>query len=142
VSAEDDAAGTAIVRASWIGTVALGVTAGAAVISPTFKWPAFAVAVAMFVVGTGSFLGALGIAARRSRDREIGMGGLFLLQGSAPNAVRAHLLGSLAAQTAIAFVTAGLEPYTSLAFGILAPVYGLGLAGLWGARHGTFGPRR
>jgi hypothetical protein len=31
--------------------------------------------------------------------------------------------------------------YSPLAFGILVPVFGLGLCGLWGARYGTFEPR-
>jgi hypothetical protein len=41
----------------------------------------------------------------------------------------------------IAFTAAGIRPYSSLAFSILAPMWGLGLSGLWGARYGTFGPR-
>jgi hypothetical protein len=28
-----------------------------------------------------------------------------------------------------------------VAFGILVPIFGLGLAGLWGARHGVFEAR-
>jgi hypothetical protein len=28
-----------------------------------------------------------------------------------------------------------------VAFGILAPMFGLGLMGAWGGRHGRFGPR-
>src|SRR5581483_8218546 len=38
----------------------------------------------------------------------------------------------------------GTGAYTAiaiLAFGFLLPVYGLGLCGLWGARHGTFADR-
>jgi hypothetical protein len=37
---------------------------------------------------------------------------------------------------------APVEADNPLAFGILTPLYGLGIAGLWGARHGTFAPRR
>jgi hypothetical protein len=130
-----------VVAASWIGTALFAVTAIGDAITASLKWPAFVVAIGMFAVGTGVFIAALVIAARRSRRDEIGMGGLFFLQGSAPRTVQWHLLGSLSAQVVIAFATAAARPYTSLAFGILAPVYGLGLAGLWGARHGTFGPR-
>jgi hypothetical protein len=44
-------------------------------------------------------------------------------------------------------VVAGLagaiaRPFTTLAFGILTPMLGLGLNGLWGSRHGRFGPRK
>jgi hypothetical protein len=50
-------------------------------------------------------------------------------------------MGSLGAQTAIALGTAAARPFTSVAFGILVPMFGLGLAGLWGARHGRFEAR-
>ena len=51
------------------------------------------------------------------------------------------MMASLAAEVVVALATASARPFTSLAFGILAPVFALGLAGLWGARFGTFGPR-
>ena len=38
-------------------------------------------------------------------------------------------------------LAAGLEPFTSLAFGVLVPMFGLAQAGLWGARYGHFGSR-
>ena len=38
-------------------------------------------------------------------------------------------------------VTAAAEPYTALAFGVLTPMYGLGLTVLWAALHGEFRPR-
>jgi hypothetical protein len=55
--------------------------------------------------------------------------------------VRRHLLASAAVEVVVALLTAGLRPYTGLAFGILVPVYGLGLAGLWGATRGTYEAR-
>jgi hypothetical protein len=134
--------GEQIIRASWIGTGAFAVTAVGAAITPALKVPAFIIAVALFVVGTGVFIGALAVAAGRSREHEIGMGGLFFLQGAAPRPVQLQLMGSLAAQCVIGLATAASHPYTSLAFGILTPVYGLGLAGLWGGRYGQFGPRQ
>jgi hypothetical protein len=130
-----------VIKASWIGTALLTITAVGDVLTASLKVPAFIVAVGMFAAGTGVFIAALVIAAGRSRESEIGMGGLFFLQGSAPRTVRWHLLGSLTVQAGVAVATAAARPYTSLAFGILAPVYGMGLAGLWAARHGTFAPR-
>jgi hypothetical protein len=44
-------------------------------------------------------------------------------------------------QVVVALVTAIARPFTGLAFGILVPVFGLGLAGLWGARRGSFPSR-
>jgi hypothetical protein len=55
--------------------------------------------------------------------------------------VRAALLGSLAVEVVVALATAAARPYTSVASGILVPVYGLALCGLWAARHGRFAPR-
>jgi hypothetical protein len=130
-----------LAAASWAGTALFAVTSVGAAASPSLKWPAFVVAMALFVVGTALFIAALVIAAGRSRREEIGMGGLFFLQDSAPRKMQLHLLGSLISQVVVAFATAAARPYTSLAFGILVPVYGLGIAGLWAARHGTFAPR-
>ena len=41
----------------------------------------------------------------------------------------------------VGLVTALVRPFTGLAFGVLTPVFGLGLIGLWGARLGTYPPR-
>jgi hypothetical protein len=51
------------------------------------------------------------------------------------------LLGALAVETVVAFATAGARPFSALAFGILVPMFGLGLSGRWGARYGHFDPR-
>lgn len=131
-----------IVRAAWIGTIAFAIVTAAAVAVDPLRPVAAAVGVILFVAGVAVFLVALVRAARRSREDELSLGGVFLLQGSAPPTVRRHLLGSWVVQIVIAFVGAGLRPYTALAFGILAPVYGIGLAGLWGATHGEYGRRR
>ena len=137
----DDGAG--IVRGSWIGTAVLAVTAVAGVAAPgVFSWVAFTVAVTLFVAGCGVFVWAYALAVRRSRTDEIAVASLYLLSGSAPKTVRRHLLGSLAVEVAVALATAAARPYTIAATGILVPVYGLGLAGLWSARHGTFAPRQ
>ena len=48
---------------------------------------------------------------------------------------------SLVLQLAVVFTAAGLRPFTSVAFGILVPMFGLAVAGLWAAKYGTF-PKR
>ena len=131
-----------IVRAAWIGTAMFTVTSAAAVAVEALRPVAVVVSLALFVAGIVAFVGALVHAAGRSRAEEVTVPGVFFLLESAPREVRRHLLGAAAAQSAVAFATAAARPFTSLAFGILVPVYGLGLAGLWGARHGRFGPRR
>jgi hypothetical protein len=84
---------------------------------------------------------AYAVAVGRSRTDLIGIGGLFFLAGSAPRSVQRPLIASLVAEVVIAGVTASTRIYTPLAFGVLVPMYGLGLMGLWGARFGTFPPR-
>lgn len=140
---EDDAPpGGGIAVLSWIGTGVFVAVATVATLLPDEAARAAAVVdVALFAVGVVAFLWAYWIAVQRSRTDAIGIGGLYFLAGSAPKEVRVRLLGSLAVQVAVAVVSASIRPYTAVAFGILVPVLGLGLAGLWGARHGTFPPR-
>jgi hypothetical protein len=99
------------------------------------------VSLVLFALGTVAFLAAYARAIGRSRYEAIGMGGLFFLAGSAPRSVRVQLMASFVIQIAVAFLSASLRIYTPVAFGLLVPMYGLGLMGLWGARHGTFEPR-
>jgi hypothetical protein len=122
--------------------VVFTISSVAAVLVRDARPVAVAVSVALFAAGAAIMLLALVRAAGRSRTDEVTVPGIFFLADSAPKALRRHLLASLAVQVVVAFVTAGVRPFTSLAFGILAPVYGLGVTGLWGARHGRFGPRR
>ena len=86
------------------------------------------------VVWTWAFVIAL---ARTARGDDVVVGSLFLVQGPVPSAVRRHLFGALTVCLAITAATAASEP-----FGVLVPMLPLGFAGLWGARYGTFPPRR
>ena len=133
-----------IVNASWIGTVVFAATAIAAVATRPARIPAVVVAAALFAAGIGVFFWAYAIAVARSRTDAIGIGGLFFLAGkdTAPSPTdKRQLLASLAVQTVVALATAGARPFSTLAFGVLVPLYGLALTGLYGGRHGRFGPR-
>jgi hypothetical protein len=94
--------------------------------------------VVLFFAGCAVFALDIALAAARSRDDAMGIGGLFFLAGSAPRPVQVHLLGSLAVQVAVAVLGAALHPFTPLAFGTLVPTSALALAGLWSVRHGLF----
>jgi hypothetical protein len=134
-----------IQQASWSGSALFALTALAAAAAPDgpFKVAALVVAIGLFLAGCGAFLAGYARAVQRSRRDLIGVSDLFFLgRGVAPPEVRRSLLGALVFEVAVALGTAIARPYTSLAAGILVPVYGLGLCGLWGARHGTFPPRR
>ena len=135
--------GEAIVRASWIGTAAFGATSGVAAVLKAFDVVALVVALALFVAGTVAFVAAYARAVSRSRTEQIGVLALFFLEGQvAPTPVRRLLLGSFLVEVLVAVGLAAARPNTSLAFGILVPVYGLSLAGLWGARYGSFRARQ
>lgn len=138
-----DVPGGGLVRLSWWATAVFAAVAVAATVAPTsLGTAALTLDVALFAAGCVLFVVALLRAADRSRTEAIGIGGLFFLAGDvAPPAVRRHLLGALAVQTAVGLATAGIRLYTSLAAGTLVPVFGLGLCGLWAARYGRFGPR-
>jgi hypothetical protein len=135
-------AGRDLVRASWWGTALYSAVAVAATVWPEAGAPAVvAVSLLLFLGGSVAFLWGYFVALERSRTELIGVGGLFFLAGCAPPSVQRSMMLSLGIQTTVAVVTASLRLYTALAFGILVPMWGLGLAGLWGARHGVF-PQR
>lgn len=134
--------GRRIVAMSWAGTIVFAVTAGAGAATELVRGVSVVVDLAFFAAGLLAFAIAYGTAVARSRRDAIGIGGLFFLAGDvAPSTVRWHLMGALAVQIVVALAVASFRPFTSVAFAILVPVYGLGLAGLWGARHGRFPPR-
>lgn len=145
----DEHLGQSIVVASWVGTAAYTVVAVVDLVSvSTFLVPVMVVSGVLFLVGLLAFMAAYAIAVSRSREVLIGMGGLYFLSGSAPARVRRHLMASFGVQVGVATITASLgvarvaaDAANPLAFGFLVPMYGLGLAGLWGARHGVFAPR-
>jgi hypothetical protein len=135
--------GERIVRASWIGTAVFGVTAAVGALVPAADLPALIVSLVLFAAGTVAFFVAYARAVARSRTEQLGVMALFFLEGRvAPRPVRRLLLGSFAVEVLVAAATAAARPNTSLAFGILVPVYGLALAGVWGAYHGTFPARQ
>lgn len=124
-------------------TVVLGVVLAGGVVDPDgLGVVAAAWSVLVFVGGCVAFLWAYGLAIQRSRTDEIGIGGLYFLTGTAPEPVRRWFLGLLGAQSLLAVAAAASRPFTALAFGVLAPMFGLGVQGLWAARYGRFAPRR
>ena len=132
-----------IVPAALAGTTVFAVVSIAAAVSDADAVVVIAVVIdlVLFVAGCAAFVVALLAAAARSRTDELHLPGLFWLSGTAPFDVRIRLLGALTVEIAVALGTASARPFTGLAFGVLVPVYGLGLTGLWGARLGVFGPR-
>jgi len=147
VEVEGDAdvgvAGSAIIQTSILTTA---VFCAATVVATAFpdqaRIPVAILDCVFFAAGIVAFLLAFGRAVSRSRTDEIDIVGVFFLRGEvAPRSVRARLLGAFAVQVVVALVSSSIRLYTAVAFGILVPMLGLGLAGLWGARYGRF-PKR
>jgi hypothetical protein len=134
--------GEAIINGSWAGTGVYGALALAGTVFPdSFAIPTAIVSGALFVIGCVAFFWAYAVAVARSRTDLIGIGGLYFLAGTAPKVVRYRLRMSLAVEIVAALVSSSIRPFTPMAFGFLVPLFGLGMCGLWGARHGTFEPR-
>ena len=135
--------GIGIVRASWAGTGVFVATTAAATASPdSFGLLAAAVDLVLFAIGCVAFLLAFFRVVERSRTEEIAVVSVYFLSGiPTPPGVRTPLLLSLGVQVVVAIATAALRPYTELAFGVLVPVFGLGLVGLWASRFAEFPPR-
>jgi hypothetical protein len=128
--------GEAIIRSSWIGTAVFAAATALAAAVPAARLPVAVVDLVLFFGGIAVFFWAWAIAAGRSRDREINLWNLVLLEDVAPRRVRWSLLGALVVQVVVALGTAWIT--AALAFGILVPMWGEGHCWLWGARHGAF----
>lgn len=132
------------VRAVWLATGAFAASAVLAAALPAgpLRPVAAVVALACFAAGCGLYLAGYARAVQRSRTEQVSMAALtFLAEGAAPTDIRRLLLGATAAQVVVAVGTASWRPFTSLAFGILAPVLGIGAQAFWASRFGTFPPR-
>ena len=128
----------------FLGTGAVVVTSVAAAAAPdAFGAVHAALSIGLFAVGTGAMLWAYALGVSRSRT-----GAHHHPRAVLPRRrcrARADAPTPCAIATAVEIVAvvvaASIRPYTEVAFGILAPMFGLGLMGLWGARYGEFPPR-
>ena len=129
------------VQAGWAGAGAQVVAAAVAVASRTGRGPHVIVCTLLLVGGLAAAAVAFLRAVARSRTELVDVATLFLLIGSAPRRTRRWLWGAVAAQAAVGLATASARPYTSLAFGVLAPMWSYGFAVLWNATYGAFPAR-
>lgn len=143
--------GIGIIRANAGLTALFVATATLATITFDDPWKNIAVGVAVgcFSVGVVVFLWGYWTAVQRSRQDNIAVASLyFLVDNCAPKNVLRIMNALLAVQVIVGVATASIrsstdgEPGSTLAFGILVPMMGLGFNGLWGAFYGTFRPRR
>ena len=141
--------GRRIVRADLAGTAVFSASAAAGSLTDAWQTGSIVVSLVLFGLGIFAFIWSFFSAAERSRTDEIGVANLYLLTGrTAPRPVKRAMSAALAVQVIVGIGTAaagfsGLEPdeFNPMAFGILVPMFGMGLNGLWASRHGSFGPR-
>jgi hypothetical protein len=144
--------GARIVRVDVAGTVAFVIALAIAVPLREHRFAQYlvgAVSMVLFAIGVITTLWAYTRALERSRAEEVGVANLYLLTGAtAPPRVKLTMLGALAMQVVAALAgasvgAAGLDKgdLNALAFGVLVPMFGIGLNGVWAARHGAYGPR-
>lgn len=139
-----------IVRLNLVASLFFAVVAvvSAIVFNDVFRVVIVVVSLALFAVGVASFLVGFFAAVQRSRESEISVSQLFFLTGEvAPRGVKMPMLVALGVQTVVGIAAAIARPTTDgkagsvLAFGVLVPMLGLGLNGLWASRHGSFAVR-
>lgn len=141
--------GRRIVQADLVGTAVFSASAAAGSLTDAWQTGSIVVSLVFFGLGIFAFIWSFFSAAERSRTDEIGVANLYLLTGrTAPGRVKRAMSAALAVQVVVGIATAaagfsGLEPdeFNPMAFGILVPMFGMGLNGLWASRHGSFGPR-
>jgi hypothetical protein len=140
---DDRPPGDALVNLAFAGTGALvGTSIAAAVLPDTFGVVHAILSGLLFTVGTGALLWAYALGVSRSRAVVVTLGGLFFLAGGAapPDTSRRFRI-AFAVQIVAVVAAASIRPYSNVAFGVLAPIFGLGLMAVWGGRHGSFPAR-
>ncbi len=133
-----------IVRFNLFASVLFAVVAvvSAVVFDDVFRVVIVVVSLTLFAVGVATFLIGFFAAVQRSRESEISVSQLFFLTGEvAPRNVKVPMLAALAVQTVAGRPSTDGKTGSVLAFGVLVPMLGLGLNGLWASHHGVFAAR-
>jgi hypothetical protein len=140
---EDAAPGTGLVNLTFAGTgLLVGTSVAGAAAPDRFGLTHAILSCALFAIGTGGFLWAYALGVSRSRVDVVSIPGLFFLAGdAAPVEVRRPFRIALAVEVVVVVVAASIRPYTEVAFGVLAPMFAMGLMGAWGGRYGRFPAR-
>lgn len=139
-----------IIKANIALTVFFVVVTALAVIvfNPVLRNLVAVVDLTLFAIGVATFIWGYFSAVQRSRTDEISVAGLFLLIDKvAPKTIMKMMNSALALQAIIGLSGAIIRGSTNgksgstLAFGVLVPLLGLGLNGLWASKHGIFAAR-
>ena len=140
---DDRPPGDGLVNLTFAGTGALvGTSIAASVLPDPFGIVHAVLSGVLFVVGTGALLWAYALGVSRSRAVVVTLPGLFFLAGgAAPPDTSRRFRVAFAVEIVVVVAAAAIHPYTNVAFGVLAPLFGLGLMSVWGGRYGSFAAR-
>ena len=139
-----------VVKFNIVATVvfALATFFAAWIFSPAWRTAIVVVDLVLFAIGVVTFLLGFFSAVQRSRTEEISVSTLFLLLGgTAEKKVVWWMNGCLTVQVVVGIAgaivrgTTDGRPGSTLAFGVLVGMLGLGLNGWWAARYGRFPDR-
>ena len=144
--------GARVVRLNLVGTAVFLIALTIAIPLRTHRFAQLligGVSMVLFAIGVATTLWAYTRALDRSRVEEVGVANLYLLTGdTAPKQIRRTMSLALTIQIVAALAgawigVAGLDEgqLNALAFGVLVPMFGIGLNGVWAALHGSYGPR-
>jgi hypothetical protein len=137
---EDPIPGAGLVNLAFVGTgLLVGTSVAGAAAPDTFGVAHAVLSFLLYTIATGGFLRAYALGVSRSRLDLVNIPGLFFLTGdTAPAQVRRPFRVALAVEIVAVVAAASIRPYTEVAFGILAPMFAMGLMGAWGGRYGRF----
>jgi hypothetical protein len=141
---DDAPPGDGVVNLLFAGTGALvGTSLAGALLPDTFDIVHAVLSGVLFAIGTGAMLWGYALGVSRSRTVAVTMAGLFFLAGgAAPSDVARRFRIALALQVVVVVAAALVRPDSNMPFGVLAPMFGLGLMAVWGGRYGVFEARR
>jgi hypothetical protein len=136
--------GEALVNLLFAGTGALvGTSLAGALLPDTFDVVHAALSLVLFAIGTGAMLWGYALGVSRSRTVAVTMAGLFFLAGgSAPAQLARRFRLALVVEVVVVVAAALARPDSNMPFGVLAPMFALGLMAVWGGRYGVFPARQ
>jgi hypothetical protein len=135
--------GDGLLNLSFAGTGALvGTSVVGAAFPDSFSIVHAVLSLALFAIGTGALLWGYALGVSRSRRDLVTLPGLFFLgAGAAPADVARRFRIALGVEVVVVLAAALVRPDSNMPFGVLAPVFVLGLMSVWGGRFGAFEPR-
>ena len=135
-----DQHGSSLLRLNlWVTLGFAAIVALTHVTADTLDVPFAVLCAVLFVIGIG--LSGLGFwnGIQRSRLEEVSLAGLLAVDASfVAKSARNAIWITNVAQIVVAIVAGTLRPFTGQAFALLVPMFGVGIATVWGSRHAVF----